>query len=263
MAKKRAIVATPGFQGTLQLDLTSQLQGAETNVMWRSNDGEGLQLDGLAGFRWLQFSESLALPATTGAAAAAPVSGFYNVSDRFQAGNNFWGGQLGARAAYGHSAVRLEALAKVALGGMHETVTIDGASQTSSGNLFFKTSPAGMRGGIFTQPSTIGSSSQDSFAVVPEVTIRPSYRLTRSIQLSCGYSFLYVSTLARPGAQIDRSINATRTSPPVHPGPRPASARGRSRSASRAPHRPLPARRRRRSAFKKPTSGPRASTSAC
>ena len=67
--------ATPGFQGRLQLDLTSQMQGAETNVLWRPNDGEGLQLDGLAGFRWLQFSESLALTATTGAAAAALVSG--------------------------------------------------------------------------------------------------------------------------------------------------------------------------------------------
>ena len=76
MAKKVALVATPGFQGRLQLDLTSQMQGAETNVLWRSNDGEGLQLDGLAGFRWLQFSESLALTATTGAAAAALVSGF-------------------------------------------------------------------------------------------------------------------------------------------------------------------------------------------
>jgi len=204
--------AAPGFQGRLQLDLASQLQGAEINIIGRPNDGEGLHLDGLAGFRWLQFSESLALTGTTGAAAGAAVSGFYNVSDSFQASNNFWGGQLGGRAVYALSAVRLEALAKVALGGVHENVTIDGASQTSSGNLFFKTAPAAMPGGIFTQPSNIGSSSQDSFAVVPEVTTRLSYRLTRAIQLSCGYSFLYVSTLARPGPQIDRFINSTRTS---------------------------------------------------
>lgn len=223
----------PGFQGQFEIDLASQLQGAETNVLWRADDCEGLQLEGLAGFRWLQFHESLTLNGTTGAVPGAPFPGFYDVTDSFRAYNNFWGGQLGGRSVCILSAFRLEALAKVSLGGMRQDVAIDGASRTSGGNLFFATTPTAMSGGIFSQPSNIGSYSQDSFAVVPEVSTRLSYRLTRSIRLSCGYSFLYVSTLARPGAQIERAINSTRTSlasasrasiPVGHPGSAPAAS---------------------------------------
>ena len=50
--------------------------------------------------------------------------------------------------------------------------------------------PSCMRGGIFTQPSNIGSSTQDSLAVVPAVTARLSYRVTgafsfRAVTVSC------------------------------------------------------------------------------
>lgn len=207
--------ATPGFQGRFDLGLASQLQGAEVNGAWRLSDSTPLWLSALAGFRWLQFEEDLTVSGLTSAAVGAPFAGFYNVFDRFQTRNNFWGGQLGARAVFDFEPLRLEALVKVALGSMHEDVNIGGSSQTSSGNLFFSTKgTAGqvLPGGIFTQPSNIGSYGHDAFAVVPEISTRISYRLTQAVQLSAGYSFLYVSTLVRPGDQIDRNINSTRTS---------------------------------------------------
>ena len=63
------------------------------------------------------------------------------------------------------------------------------------------------------------------------------------LQLSCGYSFLYVSTLARPGAQIDRSVNTTCTSlagasratTGFGPGPIPFGTPGSAPAASGSP----------------------------
>ena len=68
-----------------------------------------------------------------------------------------------------------------------------------------------MPGGIFVQPGKIGHYNQHVFAVVPEGKLELSYRLTSHICLTLCYTFLYDSSVARPGDQIDRQVNITRT----------------------------------------------------
>ncbi|TPW02843.1 MAG: signal peptide protein, partial [bacterium] len=71
--------------------------------------------------------------------------------------------------------------------------------------------PLGYRGGVFAQPTNIGKYKRDRFAVIPEVAVSLGGRLTRWARAWIGYDFLYVDPVLRPGDQIDRVINPTRT----------------------------------------------------
>ena len=46
---------------------------------------------------------------------------------------------------------------------------------------------------------------------MPEIGVNVGYRLTPQATVFLGYSFLYVSNVARPGEQINRNINPTQT----------------------------------------------------
>jgi hypothetical protein len=90
----------------------------------------------------------------------------------------------------------------------------------TSGALFSSFGSA--NGGYLTQPSNLGSRSQTQFAVIPGVDLNFGIRLTPWASVVVGYSFLYVSSVARPGSQIDHAINASQS--PLAFGPAPASS---------------------------------------
>ena len=59
-------------------------------------------------------------------------------------------------------------------------------------------------------PSNIGTRADNKFALLPELGVTLNCQLTESWTLTCGYSFLYLTEVARTGAQIDLG----RTPPP-------------------------------------------------
>jgi hypothetical protein len=207
--------AIPGFQGSFVLGLSDFLQGAEANGVLRGFLGERLSLVPLLGFRWLELQESLSFSAATAGVPGGLFAGqYYNLFDRFAARNDFYGGQLGLRGEYRWGRVFVQTGVKVALGDVHQTVSVDCASQTSSGSLFFETMGTGgmlFPGGVFAQPSNIGLHTRDTFSVLPDVSVNIGYVLTPRLRLSLGYNFLALSSVARPGDEIDRVINSTRT----------------------------------------------------
>ncbi len=58
--------------------------------------------------------------------------------------------------------------------------------------------------------------------MVPEVSLRVGWQLGAALRATMGYTFLYASSVARPGGQIDRAINPSQgpaffTGPPAGP----------------------------------------------
>jgi hypothetical protein len=126
---------------------------------------------------------------------------FFHTFDRFNANNNFYGAQAGLRASYDNTRLFLNATGKVALGSTVERVSVNGGTFTDAGG--FASAP----GAYLTQLTNIGTLSQGHFAVVPELNLNFGVRITPWASIVVGYSFLYVSSVARPGDQIDRVIN--------------------------------------------------------
>lgn len=189
----------------------SALQGYEINLAANLRDTACSQFQFLVGFRALNLNEDLAIQdrlaplkpgilTFLGKAVNAPNS--LADFDRFHAGNQFYGGQLGGRWETFFDRFSLAVTGKVAFGATQELVTIDGSST--------QLTPAGsttVPGGILAQTSNMGRHYRDVFAVVPEANVNLNWQLTPRLSASTGYSFLYWSSVARPGSQIDHGVN--------------------------------------------------------
>jgi hypothetical protein len=176
----------------------SRMWGAEVNLRkpWCCDCNS--KLDFLAGFRFIELTESLDLE------CCFDSTGTLSSIDSFGTRNRFFGGQIGADYEHRHGRWILGATGKLAIGGIHQRVRIDGSSFTN----LTTGEPAPMRvGNFFTGPSNIGRYSQDELAVVPEVQLKLGYQITDNLSAYVAYNFLYISSVARPGDQIDRSFD--------------------------------------------------------
>jgi Putative beta barrel porin-7 (BBP7) len=206
-----------GFPGLVNGSLnatssTSMLYGAELSLRSNVQRGCGFTIDWLAGFRFLGFNDSLSVLDTE---IDARNQQRIDVADHFHSDNRFYGGQLGAVVEYRRGSCYLELIGKVALGGTCNTVDIDG--RTSIGGA------APVSGGVLAVQSNIGHYRQSEFAVLPEVGFNFGYQVTPHLRIFAGYTFLYLSSVARAAEQVDLAVNPNLFVPPIPGGPqRPA-----------------------------------------
>ena len=206
-------LAAPGAAtGAAEAHLSSRLWGLDANGFVRlgNGDADGWLVDALLGYRFLQLSESLNLNTTTTIAGpglfagqVAPDGSTYLGVDSFGTRNSFHGAQLGARGTYSMGRLSVQTSATVGLGVVHQTVNVTGSTTLLAPGLPAQTAP----GNFFTQTTNIGQHSTDRFGVVPQVGINVGYQVTSFARLTVGYDFLYVSSVARPGDQIDPVVN--------------------------------------------------------
>ena len=209
----------PEYRGSAQATLSNNLGGGELNATWAMPPSDGWRVDLLGGVRFLQLRESYTITTSSPYNPPNPVN-IWNTTDAFDARNRFLGVQVGARAAYDQGPWVSSVSGKLALGSMQQRVSVNGYLETNDYNNYGATQT--FSGGYFALPTNSGDHSRNTFAVVPEIGLNVGYRLTPQATVFVGYSFLYMSSVARPGEQIDRNINPTQTAsygndPPVTP----------------------------------------------
>ena len=238
---------TDAYRGLVAINNQSQLQGGETNAIWKLWSGPGCRLELLAGFRFAELDERLGInsvviqnhssmtnfePALGLPGSPDTFSNFTAItsrSDEFNTHNNFYGGQVGARGEYNWGALSVLGGAKIGVGSMHESVDIEGVTgitqtttatpttnfslaniplvRASGAPAVTSTTTTSSLGGLFAQPTNMGHYSRDVLVILPEVNVGIGYQITSQVRATIGYSFLYISDVARPGNQIDRGIN--------------------------------------------------------
>lgn len=203
----------PGFEGHFSLKMSSLFQGAEIYSCASLGCNDSCSLDGLGGFCWLQLQENLTFSANTKTVPNVSFPpGFFNTKDHFKTANNFFGAQLGVQVRYRSCNWLMDITPKVGLGVLNQSVNIHGFGKTLSGNLFYSVKgPAHMLGGIFAQPTNIGKFRRNTFAATFETNIRIGYQIASYLEIFLGYNFILISNVARPGDQMNRKINPTRT----------------------------------------------------
>ena len=202
-------LAGPGFAGGASLTVSNELQSGELNLVKRLYEDQQLRITGLIGFRYVSFDENLVFSSSNHGTPGNDPGSFYSESDHFGANNNFYGANFGLRGEYQMGRVFVNASAKCALGAMNQTVNISGSATDvgPGGPPFNFVLPTG----IFAVPTNIGSHNQTVFAVVPEANFNLGYAITNNIRATVGYSFLYLSNVARPGTAVDHAINPTQS----------------------------------------------------
>ena len=204
----------PGqFVGGVNVILRSEFQGANLDSVLNLVQTNCLRLDGLLGFRYLSLAESLNIydqstdflggNRTFG---GAPVGTFDVLApfDSFRVTNSFYGGSGGARVYYARGRWYFSALGKAALGTVQQRATVTGSTTYTDQHGTQTTLP----GGILATTANMGSYYQSPHAVAPEGQFNLGYQMTPSVTVRIGYSFIYLSNVARPGNQVNRVTSA-------------------------------------------------------
>ena len=129
------LVNYPGQQsGTFSSAVASELQVAEVLVRKNLNRQPGLAVDLVAGYRYQQLEDHLAVDDTltfSGTQSGFPAGSVVQQSDRFDTRNVFQGGVVGMSTSLHRQRWSIDSLLKIAVGQTHSRVAIDGATTTT------------------------------------------------------------------------------------------------------------------------------------
>ena len=213
------LVSFPTFlSGRVQVEAGTQVFGAEGGPiinLYRSCPDEMClwNVNLLTGFRYLGLHERLNIDQSStlvGNSTAVFDGKLYGagavigVSDRFDAHNNFYGGQLGLNTELRMNNWYVNATGKVAIGVVNQRLDIDGTSTLTGAG---KSEVSVIRAGLYANATNNGRYSQDKFAVVPEVGVNLGYTWRSWLTTSVGYNFLYINSVVRPSEQYSTTIN--------------------------------------------------------
>lgn len=180
---------------------------------------DGTRLYGLAGYRNMGLYEGLAITENLTAqngSMGVPAGTNIVVQDGFRTINQYNGGQLGTALNMFGERWMLEARAMLGIGQTQNVVYINGNTVvTAPGGSPVTTS----KGGLLAQNTNIGRYEAQSFSFIPEIRLGGGYRVTDRVYLTLGYTFLYWTGVARPGNQIDYTVNPTQIPPGPLQGP--------------------------------------------
>jgi hypothetical protein len=223
-----AVLAFPNFvrpgavvdlDGTIDIESQSSMQSAGLtfrHVLWGDFERD-MRLDVFGGYRFVQVDESLMIRDSffdPGGGLLAPT--LRASTDIFDVRNDFHGGEVGISLEWFRRRFAFEAMAKVGLGNNHQVVTIDGNTQiTSLGTTAFEP------GGLLALPTNMGRYTRDTFMAIPEGSFTVKYAIMDRLELGLGARIMYLDDVARPGQQIDTTINDTQIGGVLVGAPRP------------------------------------------
>jgi len=201
-------VAGPGFIGGAYLNLTNQLQSGECNTLLQIINTPALSVAGLLGCRCVYFDEKMTFGQGSQGAAGSGFDGQYvSTVDRFAASNTFYGCNVGMKGEMNMGGVFFNATGKVAVGAINQSVNVTGAGV----NILPGVPTIAEQSGFFALNSNSGKHTSTGFGVIPELNCNLGYQVTSSIRAYVGYTFLYLDNVARPGINVDPTINVVQS----------------------------------------------------
>ncbi len=197
------LVAYPGIVGgDVQTQTASELHSLALLLRHNLDQNCGRRIDLVGGYRYLRFRESLNISenlVSLDTGGVVPVGTTFDVQDLFDTENDFHGGEVGLSTVWTRGCWDFDVLAKLALGNMHQQVTVDGRTVIAAPSQV----PVVGQGGLLALPTNMGTYSWNEFAMIPELNMNVRYRLSECLSLQLGYSLLWVTEVARTGDQID------------------------------------------------------------
>lgn len=209
--------ATQGtLSGSINVHSVSQFNGGDVLLRTPIYRDCTRRWDLVAGYMFSRQDENFEMLSVTNVDPGGGIDTTVTMFDQFATSNEFHGGVLGLSIQRQVACYTVDILAKCAFGDMRQTTLINGSTTTVSG--------AGTQVdnfGLFAQPTNIGQLEDNKFCVVPELNANIGYYVCPCLKLYAGYTFIYWSSVARPGDQIDRLINTTFQGPLPVGDPRP------------------------------------------
>ncbi len=225
-AQDSELVAFPAVvSGSVGVDVTSEFDGAAFRFRRQLCSSEGCcfsnlacktvpwssRLDATIGYRFWELDESIRIREQL-QMLTTTQPGSFDITDRFETRNQFNGTELGFIWQGRRGWWSLEALMRVAVGNVHQTVTIGGNSTIVDNG-----ATSNFDNGFLAQRTNSGTFDRDAFTMIPEFGLTLGYQLTQRLRGTIGYSAIYWGNVVRPGDQIDLDLNPNLLAPEVTP----------------------------------------------
>jgi hypothetical protein len=206
------LVNFPGVTQNGRINISSQndILGADVYLRKLICADSCFRVDAIGGYQFSRVDDSLSINANYDDVAGIPNSNF-DVTDIFDVHNEFHGGSVGFLAYVDRGPWTVKMLGKCGVGNMHQTATINGFTTNTP---VAGTSDTTL-GGLYTQPTNIGTYENDELVFIPEAKINFGYRLTNNWTFSAGYSFIYWSEIVTAGQVFDNRVNPTQIPGPI------------------------------------------------
>ncbi len=140
------------------------------------------------------------------------ASAGFDITDNFRTRNQFNGTELGVVWQGRRGWWSLDALMRLGIGNVHQTVTIDGSTQITENGA---TTSHGT--GFLAQRTNIGTYDRDQFTIIPELGLTLGYQMTKRVRVTAGYSLIYMGNVVRPGDQVSLDVNPNLLAPEITP----------------------------------------------
>jgi hypothetical protein len=202
------LVAAPGIAtGTVTIGARTSLWGAEANLAARLARSDSFHLAALGGFRFLRLEDEVTSSEHFHVSPNVPGFGGSTVGlqDEFRTLNSFYGGQVGLETGVQLGRLAIDFRGKLALGQVQQVADVNGVTDALSRN----GTTTIFQGGLYALRTNSGRHQRDELAFIPEVGLNVGLQLTPHVKVFAGYSFLWVSTVARAGEQIDPVVNVS------------------------------------------------------
>jgi hypothetical protein len=191
----------PDYVGGVAVKADTRTWGAEANVRHHTYALIATRNEALAGFRYIDLRESIRITNQS----VFPNGTRLNGLDVFRTSNQFYGGQVGLASRYGgvERGFGLDTITKLALGGIRQRAE-------NFGN-FSRVPVAGPQelfaGGLYARGANAGAFERTETAFAFDLTANLTYNFSPRAKVWGGYSILWLSSVARPGEQINPVIN--------------------------------------------------------
>lgn len=220
------LVAFPNVvSGSIAVDATSQFDGAAVRLRRQLCCSSGCgyselccqtvptssRLDATIGYRFWELDESLQTREQL-QLLGSNDNGSFDITDRFSTRNQFNGAELGFLWQGRRGWWSLDALMRVAIGNVHQTVTINGATTIVENG-----ATSNFNSGFLGQRTNSGTFDRDKFTMIPELGLTLGYQMTRRLRATMGYSLIYWGNVVRPGDQVDLDVNTNLLPPEFDP----------------------------------------------
>jgi hypothetical protein len=188
--------------GNVEVRHSSSIWGYDVNLRRNWLCGPSFNVDWLVGYRQMGLDETLNIRENLNLVDGSGANVI--VQDRFQSQNRFYGAQVGLIGElWLYERVSLGGFFKLGMGYTQSRTSIDGITAASIPGQGAFVGP----GGLYTGVNNIGTHRRHSFSVIPELGFNMGYSVTDWMRLTVGYNFLYWTNVARPGGQVDTTVN--------------------------------------------------------
>lgn len=185
-------------QGLAQVRTSFDTDGFEVNMLRRGPAMIGEEMHWILGVRYFGLKENLTIE-NLSQVSSLRVGAF----DSFSTRNQFVGGQFGGRWNWNIDRLSIDFIWKLAVGAMNQEVDINGGSVAALSN----GAHVERTGGLLALSSNIGEYNRTKLVVMRDSTLNIGYAITPNVKINLGYNLFWVSSVIRPGEQIDLGVN--------------------------------------------------------